>query len=604
MTRSRAPNLDGQSFGKWTISSLIGEGGFAWVYKGREPVLERDVAIKILQPLPEGGYLDETRERFLLEAKMTAHLRDQHTLSVYSVGEEQIDGETYLYFVSEYVDGPTLSDYLEQHGALNPLDLVIVLKQIAKSLHEAHTHEESPFIHRDLKCANVMISKSDSMRASGLFVKVVDYGIGKALRAGTSFDKNLTSQGEFNLSVFYAAPEQITSPDKLGAWTDLYALGIVAYECLTGEHPYEGKSQSFALAKVVADESITLPPEYQDGPLAPIITKLLQKKIEHRYQDCDELIADLNRLETKEDRLARKPPEPLQPEEPLGADTQGAPWISELLARQEFDETQTIRPNVFDPIEDKKTQTFQREEVSSPVRPVPRATDDGDVEGERAEQDSSPVRHPKVSPDSMSLEFESDRPTRPLTPSEPPAKMGKFMVAFLALVLLGGGISGAILMALETPSSETEAPYQTTSTDTEKPPLMVGGAPFDLVLTTKIATSRVSDAIKRARTDMKDPAALAAKEKFEEEAPVKQPRVKVSPRKATTPKIEKVTRKATKEAKSTSPPVTKEPARTSPAVVVKKDTHTTTAAPAPKETSSPAPPEKKEKEEYRFFGVP
>jgi len=581
MTRSKAPNLDGQSFGKWTITSLIGVGGFAWVYKGREPVLERDVAIKILQPLPEGGYLEETRERFLLEARMTAQLRDQHTLSVYSVGEESVDGETYLYFVSEYIDGPTLTDYLEQHGPLNPLDLVIVLKQIAKSLHEAHTHEESPFIHRDLKSANIMISTSDSLRSSGLFVKVVDYGIGKALRAGTSFDKNLTTQGEFNLSVFYSAPEQIKSPDRLGAWTDLYALGIVAYECLTGEHPYEGKSQSFALAKVLADESLTLPPEYQDGPLAPIITKLLQKRIEDRYQDCDELIADLNRLETKEDRLARK-----QLEEPLSTDTQGAPWISEMLARQEFDETQTIRPNLFDPVEDKKTQTFQREEVSSPTSPVPRET----------------VGAAGISPDSRVHDLELEHTARPLPPTTSSSGTKKFILAFLALALLGGGISGAVLMALEMPSSEKEAPYQTISTHAEKPPLMVGEIPFDLVLTTKVATSRVSDAVKRARTDMKDSAALAAKEKLEKETTAKQLPMADSSKKVTMPKAKKVTRKATKAATSTSPTETKKTDGTSPAVVVKKDAQTTPAAPVPKETS-PAPPEK-EKEEYRFFGVP
>lgn len=588
MTRSKAPNLDGQSFGKWTITSLIGVGGFAWVYKGREPVLERDVAIKILQPLPEGGYIEETRERFLLEARMTAQLRDQHTLSVYSVGEESVDGETYLYFVSEYIDGPTLADYLEQHGPLNPLDLVIVLKQIAKSLHEAHTHEESPFIHRDLKSANIMISTSDSLRSSGLFVKVVDYGIGKALRAGTSFDKNLTTQGEFNLSVFYSAPEQIKSPDRLGAWTDLYALGIVAYECLTGEHPYEGKSQSFALAKVLADESLTLPPEYQDGPLAPIITKLLQKRIEDRYQDCDELIADLNRLETKEDRLARKSPEPPQLEEPLGADTQGAPWISELLARQEFDETQTIRPNLFDPIEDKKTQTFQREEVSSPTSPVPRET----------------VGAAEISPDSRVLDLESEHTARPLPPTTSSSGTKKFILAFFVLVLLGGGIAGGVLMALDSPPLEKEVVLHTKLAHASgSSPEHTNDPPVDPGLVAEVAMSRVASALEQARvetTSSGEAVAVKTETKEEMSAQPKRPRVKVSSRKA-----EKVEKKAHQKEPSQSPKVTKEAGQTSPAVKVKEDTNTTTTASERKlKETSPAPPEKKEKEEYRFFGVP
>lgn len=598
MTRSKAPNLDGQSFGKWTITSLIGVGGFAWVYKGREPVLERDVAIKILQPLPEGGYLEETRERFLLEARMTAQLRDQHTLSVYSVGEEDIDGETYLYFVSEYIDGPTLTDYLEQHGPLNPLDLVIVLKQIAKSLHEAHTHEESPFIHRDLKSANIMISTSDSLRSSGLFVKVVDYGIGKALRAGTSFDKNLTTQGEFNLSVFYSAPEQIKSPDRLGAWTDLYALGIVAYECLTGEHPYEGKSQSFALAKVLADESLTLPPEYQDGPLAPIITKLLQKKIEDRYQDCDELIADLNRLETKEDRLARKSPGASEREESLGANTQGAAWISEMLAKREFDETQNLRKGLFDLSEDQKTRPFQRDEALPPAPLVPKTSV---VESEKDESEFFSTQHEKSPLDSTRRELESGRATRPLPPSNSSSGMGKVIVAFLALVLLGGGIAGGILTALDSPPLEKEVVLHTTPTrPKETSPERTSDTPVEPGLVAEVAMGRVASALEQAHVETKSSGeAVAVKTETKEEmsAQPKRHRVKVSSRKAE--------KKAPQKEPSQSPKVTKEAGQTSPAAKVKEDTNTTTTASEPRlKETSPAPPEKKEKEEYRFFGVP
>ena len=582
------PDFAGKTFeGKWIVSGRIGTGGFAWVYKATRPLIGLDAAIKVLQPLPGGGYLEETRERFLLEAKLTVMLKNPHTLTVHSFGEEEIDGQTYMYLISEYVDGPTLTDYLEEHGPLHPLELVIILKQIASSLYEAHTHQ-SPFIHRDLKCANVMLLEHQTL-AQGPFVKVLDYGIGKAIRAGTTIDKNLTTRGDLNLSVFYAAPEQLGVGGNLGAWTDLYALGMVAYECLVGHSPYEGKTQPSVILELANSSSITLPPRHQKGPLAPIIHKLLEKRIEHRYQSCAELIDDLNRLQIKEDRLVSPP---------VDIHTQDAAWISEILAKREFDDTQTIREGLFDPSEDQKTLTFQKEVVSSPALLVPSEI------AAKTEQDESEIfstQHAKVSPDSRALEFESEHPTRPLQPTSSPTKTVKVLAAFLALVLLGGGISGAILMALESPSSEKEASYQTTSTHTEKPPLMVGEIPVDLVLTTKVATSRVSGAIKRARTDMKDSAALAAKEKLEEEIPAKQPRVADSSRKATKLKVEKVTRNATKEAKSTPSPVTKT-ARTSPAVAAKKDasTTTTTPAPRPKETSAP----KEEKEEYRFFGVP
>ena len=379
----------------------------------------------------------------------------------------------------------------------------------------------------------------------------------------------------------------------MGAWTDLYALGIVAYECLTGEHPYEGKSQSFALAKVLADESLTLPPEYQDGPLAPIITKLLQKKIEDRYQDCDELIADLNRLETKEDRLARKSHEPPQLEEPLGADTQGAPWISELLARQEFDETQTIRPNLFDPIEDKKTQTFQREDVLPPASLVPRET----------------IVAAEISPDSRVLELESGHTTHPFPSADASSGMGKFILAFLVLVLLGGGIAGGVLMTLDSPPLEKEVVLHTKQAHASGPsPEHTNAPPVDPGLVAKAATGRVADALEQARIELTSSGeAVAAKTETKEATPAalpKQPRVADSSRKATAPK-EKVAKKAPVKETSSSPKVTKEAGQTSPAAKVKEDANTTTTASEPRlKETSPAPPEKKEKEEYRFFGVP
>ena len=577
------PDFTGKTFeGKWIVSGRIGTGGFAWVYKATRPLIGLDAAIKVLQPLPGGGYLEETRERFLLEAKLTVMLKNPHTLTVHSFGEEEIDGQTYMYLISEYVDGPTLTDYLEEHGPLHPLELVIILKQIASSLYEAHTHQ-SPFIHRDLKCANVMLLEHQTL-AQGPFVKVLDYGIGKAIRAGTTIDKNLTTRGDLNLSVFYAAPEQLGSNGKLGAWTDLYALGMVAYECLVGHSPYVGMTQPSVILELANSSSITLPPRHQKGPLSPIIHKLLEKRIEHRYQSCAELIDDLNRLQIKEDRLVSPP---------VDMNTQDAAWISEVLAKREFDETQTIREALFDPIEDKKTQSFQREDVLSPAPLVPRET----------------IVAAEISPESRVLELESEHTTRPLPPTTSSSRTKKFILAFFVLVLLGGGIAGGVLMALDSPPFEKEVVLHAKPAHASGPsPERTSGAPVDPGLVANAATGRVADALEQARIEMTSSGeAVAVKTETKEATPAtlpKQPHVVGSSRKVTAPK-EKVAKKAPAKETSSSPKVTKEAGQTSPAAKVKEDTNTTTTASEPRlKETSPAPPEKKEKEEYRFFGVP
>ena len=589
------PDFTGKTFeGKWIVSGRIGTGGFAWVYKATRPLIGLDAAIKVLQPLPGGGYLEETRERFLLEAKLTVMLKNPHTLTVHSFGEEEIDGQTYMYLISEYVDGPTLTDYLEEHGPLHPLELVIILKQIASSLYEAHTHQ-SPFIHRDLKCANVMLLEHQTL-AQGPFVKVLDYGIGKAIRAGTTIDKNLTTRGDLNLSVFYAAPEQLGSNGKLGAWTDLYALGMVAYECLVGHSPYVGMTQPSVILELANSSSITLPPRHQKGPLSPIIHKLLEKRIEHRYQSCAELIDDLNRLQIKEDRLVSPP---------VDMNTQDAAWISEVLAKREFDETQTIREALFDPIEDQKTLTFQKSDTPLPTSLVATETD---VEGVQDESEIFSTQHAQVSSDSRVLGLESEHTTRPLPPTDSSSGTGKFILAFLVLVLLGGGIAGGVLMALDSPPLEKEVVLHTTPTRSNSTsPEHTSDTPVDPGLVAEVATGRVARALEHARVEMTsadEAMALKAKAKEKEETSAgqpKHPRMKASSRKAAKPKVEKVAKKDTDKEKSASPPDPKKADKASPAVAAKTNASTTTTPePRPKETSPP----KEEKEEYRFFGVP
>ena len=350
--QDQAPDLVGAEFAQWEIEELIGGGGFAWVYKGIDRVLERTVAIKLLKPIRldrGGGYPEGAKERFLQEGRMTASLHSEHTIQIYNLGSQEVEGQEYLFMVMEYLNGVTLSDYIDARGPLSPLEVVIVMRQIARSLYEAHTHPEQAFVHRDLKTVNIMTHEKPGHRLLGedLHIKVLDFGIGKAINTGTKFDMHLTEQGELNVSPWYAAPEQLDPDCEIGPYTDLYALGLVAYECLVGAHPYPEASMTDAILRTLGPDPVRLPPRYQSGPLAPIIHKLLCKDVEGRYRRCEELLEDLDNLELREDR-SRRLEESKTPELEGAAlrDTQQAttPFIAATVHMAE----QTTRPGCPD----------------------------------------------------------------------------------------------------------------------------------------------------------------------------------------------------------------------------------------------------------------
>lgn len=298
------PDIVGEGFGRWEIKRLLGGGGFAWVFLGEDARIGREVAIKILKPSTSGEYPEGVKERFFLEARMTASLHCEHTVHIYELGEDEHEGQTYLYIVSEYIRGRTLDEHLDSVGRLTPFDVVLLMQQVARSLYEAH-NKGGGFIHRDLKPANIMVFEKPLEK--GVSIKVLDYGIGKALKQGTEWDRNLTLEGELLISPWYAAPEQIL-PDlgEIGPYTDFYALGVLVYECLVGHHPFpDVKEAARMIAKTISSNSITLPEEWQDCPLAPIIHKLLVKDVRLRYQNCEELLDDLEHLELSETRHRR-----------------------------------------------------------------------------------------------------------------------------------------------------------------------------------------------------------------------------------------------------------------------------------------------------------
>ena len=218
--------------GRYRVGSVIGEGGMGRVYLADQSLgtATRRVAIKVL--LPQFAADSQAAARFLRECATTGSLEDPHTVRVYDCGQLD-DGR--LYIAMEYVDGRSLADLLED-GAISPARVANLLGQVCESLEEAHGKR---IVHRDLKPENIMVVT----RADGAeLVKVLDFGIAKAVdepeRTGRPV---ITSAGAIVGSPPYMSPEQFVA-GEIDARADVYALGVIGYEMLTGGRPFEARS--------------------------------------------------------------------------------------------------------------------------------------------------------------------------------------------------------------------------------------------------------------------------------------------------------------------------------------------------------------------------
>ena len=265
---------DGIVLGKrYEVLSKIGAGGMADVYKGRDQMLNRYVAIKVLKK--EFREDEDFVRKFRSEAQAAAGLLHPNVVNVYDVGEDR----GLYYMVMELVEGITLKEYIEKKGRLSHKEVISIAIQMCAGIGAAHA---AGIIHRDIKPQNIIISKEGK-------VKVTDFGIAKAVTSNTI---STNAMG----SVHYTSPEQARggfSDQK----SDIYSIGITLYEMVTGQVPFDGDSTvSWAIKNF--QEEITPPSELvSDIPysLEQIILKCTQKNAERRYPNTDELIQDLKR---------------------------------------------------------------------------------------------------------------------------------------------------------------------------------------------------------------------------------------------------------------------------------------------------------------------
>jgi serine/threonine protein kinase len=272
--------LIGKKLGQLEVVEQIGQGGMATVYKAYQPALDRFVAIKVL---PATYAKDPTfMERFVREARAIAKLYHPHILPVHDFGDQ--DGTTYI--VMEYVSGGTLKRRLKPNQPMPLRDAIEMVLQTCQALECAHQHN---IVHRDIKPGNMLL-RSDN------FLLLSDFGIAKILEANTA----LTRTGVGIGTPQYMSPEQSTGSPNVGPRSDIYSLGIVLYQAVTGRVPF-GSPGDAPLTISLKHVSEPLPPPRQFAPDLPpmveqVIIKALEKDQDHRYQSATEMIDALTSI--------------------------------------------------------------------------------------------------------------------------------------------------------------------------------------------------------------------------------------------------------------------------------------------------------------------
>ncbi|HUP27944.1 MAG TPA: protein kinase [Chloroflexia bacterium] len=268
----------GRQLGKYRIETLIGRGGMATVYRAHDTVLNRSVALKILEPSLSVD--PKAVERFKREAVTAANLEHPAIVRVYDVQQE---GNLH-YIAMRYVHGTTLREILKDNGAL-PIDAVInIIRPVAEALHYAHRHG---VIHRDVKPGNILVEPDGS-------VLLTDFGIARAADASQSA---LTNTGLVMGTADYLAPEQI-SGRPAEARSDIYSLGVVLYEMLTGVTPFAGETTASILYRQVHDNPLPLRSVNPRLPaeLQPVVDRALAKNPALRPADPLELASNLEEV--------------------------------------------------------------------------------------------------------------------------------------------------------------------------------------------------------------------------------------------------------------------------------------------------------------------
>jgi serine/threonine-protein kinase len=266
--------------GKYELTKFLGEGGLGRVFAAVQAPFGRKVAVKLLHP--ELSCDASITSRFEREARAASLISHPNSVIIHDFGLDVCGPKRQLYLVMEYLSGETLHDRIQNHKQrrLPAQEAVRILSQVLRPLAAFH---KAGVVHRDLKPDNIMLCQSDD----GEHVKLLDFGIAKV--SGVS----LTATGQMIGTPHYMAPEQITASKELGPTVDIYAMGILLYEALTGDPPYLADHYidlfRMHLRETPTPLSRVLPNTPHLWPFEAVIQKAMSKKPQDRYQTADEL---------------------------------------------------------------------------------------------------------------------------------------------------------------------------------------------------------------------------------------------------------------------------------------------------------------------------
>lgn len=265
---------------RYEVLSQIGKGAFGEVYKARDVILNRTVAIKRIRLdwLGHGHQAEDVQRRFIREAQIAAQLQHPNIVTVYDV----VSTAKASYIVMEFVDGTTLAAKLSNKKPLSLSESLYILSRVARALHHAHEHK---VVHRDVKPANILVSRKGE-------VKVGDFGVAKVDSSGDS-----TRAGVILGTPHYMSPEQARGGSVDGR-SDLFSLGCIFYECLTGQPPFNARSITGVLIRIVNDEPAPVETAARGlpGEVQGIVHRALAKDLAKRYSTADELARALESI--------------------------------------------------------------------------------------------------------------------------------------------------------------------------------------------------------------------------------------------------------------------------------------------------------------------
>lgn len=268
--------------GRYELSTLIGQGGMGQVWTAYDKRLDRRVAVKLLRPdRVAGAEADELRRRFLRECRVTAQVDHPGLVTVHDAGTEGEDASSFLYLVMQYIDGSDLGDHLAEHDPYPWPWAVSVAAQLCAVLSAVHA---VPIVHRDLKPRNVMVKKDGTLT-------VLDLGVASVMDTDTT---RLTHTGSPIGTPAYMAPEQAMG-GAVGPYTDLYALGVLLHELLSGDVPFAGTTALGILHRHLYEAPVPvrrLRPEIPEA-LENLVLRLLAKDPQHRPASAQQTYEEL-----------------------------------------------------------------------------------------------------------------------------------------------------------------------------------------------------------------------------------------------------------------------------------------------------------------------